>query len=124
LKFDKPYSGSCTIGCSGAIAQRIYPALIALQSQYSQLNVKLEVSPQQTILSNVENGELDLGIVTNQPDLTLFTAKYLGEESLSLFLPNAVTPKLNIADTLRNLGVIDHPDANCLLHTSPSPRDS
>ncbi|MCP3702145.1 MAG: LysR family transcriptional regulator, partial [Alteromonas sp.] len=53
LKFDAPFEGKCIVACSGAIAQRIYPALLALQKQHSALNIHVEVAPRLTILSGI-----------------------------------------------------------------------
>lgn len=112
LKFDAPFEGKCSIGCSGAIAQRVYPALTHLQRDHLKLNVQVEVSPQRRILTAVENGEIDIGIVTHQPVDALYESHYLGEEPLSLFLPSQTDLSEPIHETLNTLGIINHPDAN------------
>ena len=90
LKFDAPFEGKCVVACSGAIAQRIYPALLALQKQHSALNVHVEVAPRRTILSGIANNTLELGIVTNQPESEDIHSEYLGEEALGLILPRSL----------------------------------
>lgn len=90
LKFDAPYEGKCVVACSGAIAQRIYPALLSLQKQHSALNIHVEVAPRRTILSGIANNTLELGIVTNMPDTEDVQSEYLGEEPLGLILPRAL----------------------------------
>ncbi|WP_032095539.1 MULTISPECIES: LysR family transcriptional regulator [unclassified Alteromonas] len=125
LKFDEPYEGKCIVACSGAIAQRIYPALVALQAQHTALNIHLEVAPRRTILSGITNGTFELGIVTNMPNTEDVSCTYLGEEPLGLILPSSYLTQKgerqgkrqskhsanNIVDTLNALGLINHPDA-------------
>ena len=94
LKFDAPFEGKCVLACSGAIAQRIYPALLALQKQHSALNVHVEVAPRRTILSGIANNTLELGIVTNQPESEDIHSEYLGEEALGLILPRSLPDAL------------------------------
>ena len=94
LKFDAPFEGKCVVACSGAIAQRIYPALLALQKQHSALNIHVEVAPRRTILSGIANNTLELGIVTNQPESEDIHSEYLGEEALGLILPHSLPDAL------------------------------
>jgi len=94
LKFDAPYEGKCIVACSGAIAQRIYPALLALQKKHSALNIHVEVAPRRTILSGIANNTLELGIVTNKPDSEDVLSEYLGEEALGLILPRTLPDAL------------------------------
>ena len=91
LKFDAPFEGKCVVACSGAIAQRIYPALLALQKQHSGLNIHVEVAPRRTILSGIANNTLELGIVTNQPESEDIHSEYLGEEALGIILPRSLS---------------------------------
>ncbi len=94
LKFDAPFEGKCVVACSGAIAQRIYPALLALQKQHSGLNIHVEVAPRRTILSGIANNTLELGIVTNQPESEDIHSEYLGEEALGIILPHSLSSAL------------------------------
>ena len=94
LKFDAPFEGKCVVACSGAIAQRIYPALLALQKQHSALNIHVEVAPRRTILSGIASNTLELGIVTNQPESEDIYSEYLGEEALGLILPRSLPDAL------------------------------
>ncbi|MDO6540242.1 LysR family transcriptional regulator [Alteromonas stellipolaris] len=110
LKFDAPYEGKCVIGCSGALAQRLYPVLVELQVTHPRLSIHLEVAPNRTILNNIQASSLELGIVTQQPDEELFSSEKIGHESLGLILPKD-TPYEAIDDTLLALGLINHPDA-------------
>ncbi|MDY6975477.1 MAG: LysR family transcriptional regulator [Pseudomonadota bacterium] len=114
LKFDAPYEGKCIVACSGAIAQRIYPALLALQTQHNALNIHVEVAPRRTILSGIANNTLELGIVTNQPESEDIHSEYLGEEALGIILPRSLPDTVDAAtlkDVINHLGLINHPDA-------------
>ena len=125
LKFDAPFEGKCVVACSGAIAQRIYPALLALQKQHNGLNIYVEVAPRRTILSGIANNTLELGIVTNQPESEDIHSEYLGEEALGLILPRGLHDAKDISptethktedanalkDVIKHLGLINHPDA-------------
>ena len=114
LKFDAPYEGKCVVACSGAIAQRIYPALLALQKKHNALNIHIEVAPRRTILSGIANNTLELGIVTNQPESEDIHSEYLGEEALGLILPSSLPDTVEtsvLKDVTNRLGLINHPDA-------------
>lgn len=118
LKFDNPFEGECVVACSGAIAQRIYPALVALLVKHSKLNIHVEVAPRQTILTGIANNEVSLGVVTNHPNSDDFHCTYLGEETLGLILPKKLSTthqdyreKGRIDKLIDELGLIDHPDA-------------
>lgn len=110
LKFDAPYEGKCVVACSGAIAQRIYPALIGLQKQHSALNIHVEVAPRRTILTNIANNTLELGIVTNMPGNENIQSEYLGEETLGLILPSALSEAVSM-QTLTLLNRVEHSSA-------------
>lgn len=123
LKFDMPYEGKCVIGCSGAIAQRIYPALLNVQLRHPALHIHVEVAPRKSILASIANNTLSLGIVTNQPESDEVTCAYLGEESLGLILPRTSGDDKSTKDDLptidkriEKLGLINHPDAMHYLH--------
>ena len=112
LKFDEKYEGQCSVACSGATAQRIYPALIALQVKYPKLNIHVEVAPRRTILQGIQSNSMLLGIVTNMPNSDDVAYNYLGEETLGLILPKKYEHKYHQIDSLLpTLGLINHPDA-------------
>ncbi|HAU93858.1 MAG TPA: LysR family transcriptional regulator, partial [Alteromonas sp.] len=111
LKFDEPHQGHCTLACSGAVAQRIYPGLTALQAKHPALAIHLEVAPRHRIVESLKQGEIDIGIVTNIPADESLIAEYLAEEVLHLFLPATITNFTSINTTLNQLGLVDHPDA-------------
>jgi DNA-binding transcriptional LysR family regulator len=111
LSFDNPYSGQCTLSCSGSLALLIYPKLLLLQQQYPDLSIHLEAAPNQKILSEVQSGNIDLGIVTHIPNGSFYQSKIIGRETLCLLLPKASENKKITTELLFNCGLIDHPDA-------------
>ncbi|USD67950.1 LysR family transcriptional regulator [Vibrio sp. SCSIO 43136] len=110
LKEDDPNKGTCKIGCSGAMALKLYPRLTQIQGQFPELNFHMEVAPSRKILSDIKAGLLDVGIVAEQVDSQLFDAQVIGEETLCLVLPKAFRNQDLSPETLTQLGVIDHPD--------------
>ena len=114
LKFDSPFEGRCSIACSGALAQRIYPAVLLLQSQHPRLCIELEVAPQSNILQGIAQSHIDLGISTKRDDNDNFSYQSCGSEPLGLMLPAERadnTDSVDIVTTLQSLGLIQHPDA-------------
>lgn len=114
LKFDSPFEGRCSIACSGALAQRIYPAVLLLQSQHPGLCIELEVAPQSSILQGIAQSHIDLGISTKRDDNDNFSYQSCGNEPLGLMLPAERADNTDSADivtTLQSLGLIQHPDA-------------
>ncbi|MFV0448488.1 MAG: LysR family transcriptional regulator [Vibrio sp.] len=107
---DEPFSGRCTIGCSGTFAWLLYPQLLSLQSEYPMLSIELEATPNQRIFEQIQNGTLDIGIVTKKPNPKYFDSKVIGAESLVFVVPKFVNSALPLDNLLSELGVIRHPD--------------
>ena len=111
LDFDNPFSGDCKLACSGALALTIYPKLLGIQAQHSHLIVQLKAAPNHQILNEIQNGVIDLGIVTEIPNNRPFDVQEVGREQLCLVLPaNTEIEDLN-GNLLTKLGLVDHPDA-------------
>ncbi|MCG7495410.1 LysR family transcriptional regulator [Vibrio sp. Of7-15] len=111
LNFDDPFSGECRLSCSGSLALRLYPQLLELQKQHQGLTIHLEVAPNDKILRDIENGVVDIGVVTHLPSSSLFYSEELGSEPLCLILPKCHEGKIVTAELLVRCGVIQHPDA-------------
>ncbi|MDO6447488.1 LysR family transcriptional regulator [Colwellia sp. 1_MG-2023] len=111
LSFDDPYSGCCSLACSGALALTLYPKLLALQAKYPLLTIQLKAAPNHIILTEIQQGLIDYGLVTDVPNKKLFDALEVGQEELCLVLPKAVEIQGDIGNTLKNIGLIAHPDA-------------
>ncbi|MFT6986546.1 MAG: DNA-binding transcriptional LysR family regulator [Psychromonas sp.] len=111
LSFDNPYSGQCTLSCSGSLALLIYPKLLSLQQQHPDLSIHLEAAPNQKILTEVQSGNIDLGIVTHIPNSSFYQSEIIGSETLCLLLPKSYENKQITTELLFNCGLVDHPDA-------------
>jgi DNA-binding transcriptional LysR family regulator len=112
LSFDDPFAGRCKIACSGSLALLLYPKLLDLQSQYPELVVQLEAAPNYRILSEVQQGRIDIGIVTHIPNPGFFDAETLGHEPLCLIFPNGYDFTSNLTESIFKLGLIRHPDVD------------
>lgn len=110
LKFDEPFEGHCIVACSGALAQRIYPVMLAVQVQHPGLTIELEVAPQRSILQGIAQSDIDLGISTQRNENEHFSYQSCGTEPLALMLPSEQADSTDIVATLHSLGLIDHPD--------------
>lgn len=111
LNFDDPFSGKCSLACSGSVALFLYPKLLKLQNQHSNIHVNIKAAPNHQILADIKNGQIDQGIVTNIPDESFFDFEELGKEELCLIVPKEVYVNHSWEELLLDLGLIDHPDA-------------
>ncbi|AQS36911.1 transcriptional regulator [Shewanella psychrophila] len=111
LSFDDPYSGLCRLSCSGALALHIYPELLKLQAQHSSLIIHLEAAPNYKILDDIQDGAIDIGVVTHLPSPSLFNSQTLGCGPLCLILPKRYKNESITAAVLKRCGLVKHPDA-------------
>lgn len=111
LSFDNPYSGLCNLSCSGSLALLLYPQLLSLQQQHPDLSIHLEAAPNQKIINDVHSGSIDLGIVTQIQNSSLYQSEVIGREALCLVLPKQYGHQAITAELLFNCGLVDHPDA-------------
>ena len=107
---DDPDAGEVVVACSGSFAMSLYPHLLELMQMSPDLTIRLEATPQDSVLTGVVEGRFDLGIADHKPDHPRLDAKHLGKEELCLILP-AGAPKSSIdLQTLDDLGFVAHPD--------------
>ncbi|EGQ9521142.1 LysR family transcriptional regulator [Vibrio parahaemolyticus] len=111
LSFDDAYSGHCKLACSGALALLLYGPLLEQQTQHPSLSIHLEAAPNQSILNGISEGRIDIGIVTDAPNKSLFQSERIGREALCLILPYAYKAEPLTPEILQKCGVIGHPDA-------------
>ncbi|QSX37538.1 LysR family transcriptional regulator [Shewanella sedimentimangrovi] len=123
LDEDNPFNGTCRLACSGALAQLLYPELLALQSAHPGLKVHVEAAPNARIINEVQQGDKDLGIITAAPPRGLFREQDIGTQALCLItpasnfsiseaaIPTTLDSPLPPIDELKALGLISHPDA-------------
>ncbi|AUI88626.1 LysR family transcriptional regulator [Vibrio azureus] len=111
LSFDNPLAGCCRLACSGSLALQIFEPLLEKQLQNEELSIHLEVAPNRSILKNISDTNIDLGIVTEHPSSREFDYEVIGKEPLCLILPHYYKGKQITPDLLAQCGVISHPDA-------------
>ncbi|TRY32992.1 LysR family transcriptional regulator [Aliiglaciecola sp. M165] len=111
LNFDDPLSGKCSLSCSGSVALLLYPKLLKLQNKYPKIHLNIEAAPNHQILTDVKNGKVDQGIVTDEPNESFFDFEELGQEELCLVTPRNTNVDKGWKHTLSALGLISHPDA-------------
>lgn len=111
LDFDNPFSGDCKLACSGALALTVYSKLLGIQTQHSHLVVQLKAAPNHQILNEIQNGVIDLGIVTDIANNSPFDVQEIGREQLCLVLPVSTETEKVDGDLLTKLGLVEHPDA-------------
>lgn len=110
LGVNDPGKGRIRLACSGSLAMTLYPELLTLQQQFPGLSIELEAAPNHKVLTSVAEGDMDLGIVTQQPDANLFDIRVLGQEPLCVVFPAGVVLDSPWQQML-SLGLIEHPDA-------------
>lgn len=115
MGFDDTYSGVCRIACSGAIALKIYPELLSLQQQHSELHFELEAAPHYRIIEGLINDDYDVGLTTHQPSSKLVDSQIIGQEKISLVIATHLwqTYQHNpppLIEVLKQTGLIQHPD--------------
>jgi DNA-binding transcriptional LysR family regulator len=111
LNSDEHYVGVCKVACSDSLAMRLYPQCITLQIHFPELIIELEAAANADILSRVQNSDIGLGIVSATSNHDQLSFEQIGEESLCLILPANATIQPDIDNTLKNLGLICHPNA-------------
>lgn len=111
LNFDDPFSGECTLACSGSLALLLYPKLLQLQKCHSSIHVNIKAAPNHQILNDIKHGLIDEGVVTNKPNESIFDYEELGQEELCLVVPQHAKSNKDRKHLLVDLGLISHPDA-------------
>ncbi|MBY6185252.1 LysR family transcriptional regulator [Marinobacter hydrocarbonoclasticus] len=108
LQEDSDEAGRCRLASPGSIGLRLYPGLLALQSQYPGLQIEYAFAPNDSIEKQLAARQLDLGLITRPARLPELSSQAFAEEPLYLVTPaNVSEPDWR---TLETLGYIDHPD--------------
>ncbi len=111
IQHDAPWQGSCSIACSGSLANLLYPHFIEQQKKYPQLNIFVEAAPNQNILNDLIENKVELGIVTVISSDQQLVQQEVGKESLLLVVPaDFEVDDGDLYLQLNKLGFIDHPD--------------
>lgn len=109
---DDPNAGDIFIGCSGSFAMCLYPALLEKMHAAPELVVHLKAAPQDSILTAVLGGDMDVGIVTQKPNHPRLKSTLLVAEELCLVFPADVPDHDPSLTSLNALGFVAHPDGS------------
>ena len=114
---DPPYEGVVRMMSPGSVGLKLYPHLLALQSEHPKLIIDYRFAPNTDVENAIAESAVDIGFMTSKPTLADVSCTPVAQESLLLVTPVSVEePEW---DTLMTLGFIDHPDgshhANLLL---------
>ncbi|WP_420547932.1 LysR family transcriptional regulator [Curvivirga sp.] len=107
LMEDFPFKGACKISCSGSLVTYLYPTLLKLQKQHSDLRFIMEAAPNHVTIAQVKGNEYDIGLVTHHPDDPELNTISVGSEDLCLVVPKGFQFSW---DNLMDLGYINHPN--------------
>ena len=107
---DDPAVGEVVVACSGSFAMLLYPHLLTLMQASPDLIIRLEATPQDTVLTGVLKGLFDLGIADHKPGHSRLDAEHLGKEELCLVLPATEAALPITLQSLECLGFVAHPD--------------
>lgn len=113
INHDDATQGICSIACSGALANYLYPYFVQQQSVHPKLSVFVEAAPNQNIINDLLSNKIDLGLVTRQTEHEQLKQTLVGDEELQLVLP--ANADVDLAQgwnfsALNQLGFINHPD--------------
>lgn len=107
---DSEHVGVVKIMSPGSIGLRLYPQLLALQIQFPELIIHYQFAPNSSIIKALQQGDIDIGLVTEHANSSLLNFEEIAQEPLQLVLPAEVENAT--FDTLKQLGFINHPDGH------------
>ena len=111
---DHDYEGSCQLGCSGAVAMRLYPMLLEEQTRHRNLSFALEAAPNPRIIKLLTEKKIGMGIITQENTGSGIARERIGEEDLCLILPSGSDTHW---DSLMQLGFHQSPGWPSLCRT-------
>ena len=107
---DPPYEGVVRVMSPGSVGLKLYPHLLALQSEHPQLIIDYRFAPNSDVERAIAASSVDIGFMTSKSALADVSCTPVAEESLLLVTPaTAAEPGWQ---TLLALGFIDHPDGS------------
>lgn len=111
INHDDPEEGVCSIACSGALANFLYPHFVQQQTLHPKLTVSVEAAPNQNIINDLLSNKMDLGLVTVESVNEQLKQTLVGHEELQLVLPSTHQMSNDAGfEELNQLGFINHPD--------------
>lgn len=105
---DPAFAGLVRLMSPGSVGLKLYPKLLSLQQQYSQLVIDYRFAPNSDIERALANHDIDIGFMTDISDDERISCQSIAQEALIL-----VTPTMTDQpswEALIELGFIDHPD--------------
>ena len=109
IKKDDAFSGTVNIKSPGSIGLKLYPYLLDIQQQHTNLVINYEFAPNHSIEKALADNDCDIGLMTELSRHEKIVNHKVSDESL------VVVTSANIAELdwpiLSNLGFIAHPDA-------------
>ncbi|ALO41199.1 LysR family transcriptional regulator [Pseudoalteromonas phenolica] len=107
---DSEHVGVVKVMSPGSIGLRLYPQLLALQTQFPELIIHYQFAPNNSIVKALQQGDIDIGLVTEHANSSLMNFEEVAQEPLQLVLPSPIE-NLSL-ESLRQLGFINHPDGH------------
>ncbi len=107
---DPPDEGVVRVMSPGSVGLKLYPHLLALQSQHPRLVIEYRFAPNADVEAAIAKSTVDVGFMTSKSTLADVQCTPVAKESLLLVTPKAVAEP--DWDTLMELGFIDHPDGS------------
>ena len=108
VRVDSPYIGEVKVMSPGSIGLKLYPALIELQQQHTELTIDHRFAPNQDIERAILDNRVDIGLMTASSAQPNIDSELIGEDTLVLVTPAKLCNPT--WEKLQQLGFIDHPD--------------
>lgn len=107
---DPAFAGLVRLMSPGSVGLKLYPKLLSLQQQYSQLVIDYRFAPNSDIERALANHDIDIGFMTDISDDEGISCQSIAQEALILVTP--ATTNEPSWEALIQLGFIDHPDGS------------
>ncbi len=117
LQDDPEFEGEVSIMSPGSVGLRLYPEVLALQQRYPRLSMDYRFAPNDSIESQLSQGELDIGLMSKLSTNPKIKSRAVAQDALVLVTPaNFINtpPSINSSicwQQLTDLGFIQHPDS-------------
>lgn len=116
VKSDSPHIGKIRVMSPGSVGLYLYSELLKVQQKHPELVIDYRFGPNHSVLPSIENGTIDIGLLTERPNTSANIFELITEPLLLVTPANFDSPCLQ---SLNQLGFINHPDghhhANLLL---------
>jgi len=114
IQQDETFSGTIKVASPGSLGLKLYPHLLGLQQQHSNLIFDYSFAPNIDITNKLSEREIDIGLVTERSKAKNVMYRKIAVEPLVLITSNKI--KSINWQQLIELGFIAHPDAEHHAH--------